>query len=440
MRGSTDTISDKSNSLRLAIATLLAGVLVGAVGGLFIGALGWVDDARLALHDAAMSRSFPGWLAWAMAGLVGASVAAWLAHRYAPDAPQVVAAESPGASQGPTSVLSTMTVNLAGTGLAVGAGLALGPERPAIQMGGAIGRLVSRLVGLRRSDYELMLAATGSAGVATMFNSPLGCAAYAVETIVKRVNLRTSLTVLGAGAVAVGVSRLFTGHVVNFSVGQLAAYQFWHLWLYLLLGCLIAVLGNLHARTIMLVVGLCQLPPLPSAVRGGLIGAVVGLLAWYSPGLVGSGDALIQGVIDGRFALWTLTLMLLVRFFLGPLSLAAGTPGGYFTPVLLLGALSGATYGALMGIMLPAADMPPPAHFALVGMAVALATVARAPFTGILLAMETTGAFIMALPMVVAVFGAVAVIQLLHTPSLSHGLEAVGERLRELRERPDERG
>ena len=93
-----------------------------------------------------------------------------------------------------------------------------------------------------------------------------------------------------------------------------------------------------------------------------------------------------------------------------------------------------------MGIMLPAADMPPPAHFALVGMAVALATIARAPFTGILLAMETTGAFIMALPMVVAVFGAVAVIQLLHTPSLSHGLEDVGERLRELRERPDERG
>jgi CIC family chloride channel protein len=236
------------------------------------------------------------------------------------------------------------------------------------------------------------------------------------------------------------VSRLFTGRVVNFSVGQLAAYQFWHLWLYLLLGCLIAVVANLHARTIRLIVGLCQLPRLPSAVRGGLIGGAVGLLAWYAPGMVGSGDALIQGVIDGRFVLSTLTLMLLVRFFLGPLSLAAGTPGGYFTPVLLLGALSGVIFGDLVAIWLPAADAPSAGHFALVGMAVALATIARAPFTGILLAMETTGAFALALPMIVAVFGAVAVIEVLHTPSLTHGLEALGERLRELRERPQERG
>jgi CIC family chloride channel protein len=428
----------KSDSLRLAIAILLAGVLVGVVGALFIGALGWVDDARLALQDAALSRSFPGWLAGVMAGLVGAAVAAWLAHRYASDSPQVAAVESPGISQRRTSILGAFTVNFAGTGLAVGAGLALGPERPAIQMGGAVGHLVSRLTGLRRPDHELMMAATGSAGVATMFNSPLGCAAYAVETVIRRVDLRISLTVLGIGAIAVGVSRLFTGQVVNFSVGQLTAYQSWHLWLYFLLGCLIAVIANLQARTIMLIVGLCQLPRLPSAVRGGLIGAAVGLLAWYSPGLVGSGDALIQGVIDGRFVLSTLTLMLLVRFFLGPLSLAAGTPGGYFTPVLLLGALCGVIFGDLVGTWLPAADMPPTAHFALVGIAVALATIARAPFTGILLAMETTGAFVMALPMIVAVFGAVAVIQVLHTPSLSHGLEALGERLREFRERPEE--
>jgi CIC family chloride channel protein len=164
--------------------------------------------------------------------------------------------------------------------------------------------------------------------------------------------------------------------------------------------------------------------------RAALIGAAVGLLAWFAPALVGTGEAMVQGVIDGKIALSMLALALLIRFFLGPLSLAAGTPGGYFTPSLLLGALSGAVFAELAGMFLPAAELPSTAAFALVGMAVALAAIAHAPFTGILLAMETTGAFIMALPMIVAVFGAIAMIRLLKSPVLTHGLEAVEARLR----------
>jgi len=56
-------------------------------------------------------------------------------------------------------------------------------------------------------------------------------------------------------------------------------------------------------------------------------------------------------------------------------------------------------------------------------MAVALAAIAGAPFTGVLLVMETTGAFAMSLPMIIAVIGAAVVTRLLRTPSLSHGLE-----------------
>ena len=146
--------------------------------------------------------------------------------------------------------------------------------------------------------------------------------------------------------------------------------------------------------------------------------------------MVGTGATLLQDVIDGKFALAMLALALLIRFFLGPVSLSAGVPGGYFTPALLLGALSGAIYGELAGMLLPAADLPSATAFALVGMAVALAAVAHAPFTGILLALETTGAVIMALPMIVAVFGAFAVIRLLKSPVLTHGLEGVEARLR----------
>jgi len=65
----------------------------------------------------------------------------------------------------------------------------------------------------------------------------------------------------------------------------------------------IAVFANLHARTINLTAELFQRARLPSAVRGALVGAAIGLLAWFSPGLVGTGESLAQDVIDGKFVL-----------------------------------------------------------------------------------------------------------------------------------------
>ena len=423
-------MTTQSDTLRLTLATLLAGVLIGVIGGLFSLTLGWMDAARLTVIDLAEAHALPDWLSALGFGLTGAALAAlaaWLARRFAPDAPQVPAT---GADAGPPrsgSNLGALSVNFAGGSFAVGAGLAVGPERPAIQMGGAIGRTVSRLLRLNRQDADLMLASTGGAGVATMFNSPLGCAAYVVETVVKRVELRLSLTALGAGALAVGVSRLVTDRSVNFTVDALPVYHFGQLVLYLLLGVLVGILAYAQSRAIKAVAAVVQRPRLPAVIRAGLIGAAAGLLAWRAPGVVGTGEAMVQSVLDGELLLSMLALVLLIRFLLGPLSLAATTPGGYFTPALLLGALSGALFGEIAGMLLPAGAVPPTTALALAGMAVALAAIAHAPFTGILLTLETTGAFIMALPMIVAVFGAIAVIRLLKSPVLSHGLEAEQE-------------
>lgn len=424
-------MQDKSNPFRFGVAIVLCGALTGVLGGAFLIALRLMVDARVSLIDAAGKHQFPGWLAAAIAGLLFAAVAAWLAKLYAPDAPQLATLESADTSQCPTSVFRSITVNFAGTGLAVGAGLALGPERPAIQMSGAIGFLVGRLMGLSRPDNELLMASTGGAGIATMFNAPLGCAAYTMTVVLRRADLRISVTTLGIGAIAVAVAQILAGRDVIFLVGHLPKTQFEHLFLYFLLGCVIAVIGILHARIIRIVARCFQIARLPSVARGALIGAIIGSLAWFSPELVGTGESLTQEVIDGKFALSALTAIFLVRFFIGPLSIAAVTPGGYFTPVLALGALVGSVYGNLLTNWLPTADISPTA-FALVGMGVALATVARAPFTGILLTMETADAFPMLLPMTIAVVGGAVVTQGLRSPSLGHGLERLREHLDKL--------
>jgi H+/Cl- antiporter ClcA len=72
-------------------------------------------------------------------------------------------------------------------------------------------------------------------------------------------------------------------------------------------------------------------------LRAGLIGAAVGTLGWFAPSVVGGGDAITQ---RGE-TLSVLPLVFLIRFGLGTVSYAAGTPGGLFAPMLALGAQLG---------------------------------------------------------------------------------------------------
>jgi CIC family chloride channel protein len=66
----------------------------------------------------------------------------------------------------------------------------------------------------------------------------------------------------------------------------------------------------------------------PVELRAALIGARVGVLAWFALGVVGGGDPITQRTLDGTEALLTVLVVFLPRFVLGPASYAAGTPGG----------------------------------------------------------------------------------------------------------------
>jgi chloride channel protein, CIC family len=53
-------------------------------------------------------------------------------------------------------------------------------------------------------------------------------------------------------------------------------------------------------------------------VRAALVGAVVGLLAWFGPGLVGGGDAITQRTLAGGDSMMLVGGVFLIRFGLGP--------------------------------------------------------------------------------------------------------------------------
>jgi chloride channel protein, CIC family len=115
-------------------------------------------------------------------------------------------------------------------------------------------------------------------------------------------------------------------------------------------------------------------------------------------------------------------LVFVVRFALGPVSYAAGVPGGLFAPMLVLGAQIGLMFGFFCDQWIPGVASGPTAY-AIVGMAAFFTAVVRAPLTGIILATEMTGSATLLLPMLASCFTAMAVPTLLRVPPIYDSLK-----------------
>lgn len=159
-----------------------------------------------------------------------------------------------------------------------------------------------------------------------------------------------------------------------------------------------------------------RLHRVPPTVRAAVLGAFVGLALSVSPFAVGGGDLLTQQLLtdSSAFLLPAVLGYFLIRFVTGPLSYAAGTPGGLFAPLLALGALWAVLFHS-GAVLLPGVG-PSPIPFALVGMAAFFAATVRAPFTGIVLIVEMTTIATLTVPMLAACFAATLAATLLRNP------------------------
>lgn len=188
------------------------------------------------------------------------------------------------------------------------------------------------------------------------------------------------------------------------------------------LGVFVGLLGVGYNRTILGALATAdRLRRYAVELRAAVIGGAVGLLAWFAPGLVGGGDAITQQMLLGTNVVFMYGLVFAVRFALGAVSYAAQTPGGLFAPMLALGAQSGLFFGTYCCQFFPGIASHP-TEFAVVGMAAFFTAVARAPLTGIILAIELTGSFTLLLHMLGACAVAMLVPTLLNNPPIYDSL------------------
>jgi CIC family chloride channel protein len=291
-------------------------------------------------------------------------------------------------------------------------------------MGANLAQFCGSIFRLPTTDRIALFASGAGAGLAVAFNAPIAGAVFVLEELVRRFDTRIAIAALGTSCSAIAVASLLLGRQPDFNVAELPNPGSWTGPIFALLGVLAGLAGVAYNRLIIktcaLLDGLTRWRP---EVRALFIGALVGALAWFAPHMVGGGDTISQLALVGGIGLTALPLIFAVRFLLGPLSYAAGTPGGLFAPILALGACLGLGFGLLCPEFV-ADSGATPITFAIAGMAAFLTATVRAPVTGMILIFEMTGAFNQALPMLWASFAAMAVPTLMGNSPIYDSMKA----------------
>ena len=116
------------------------------------------------------------------------------------------------------------------------------------------------------------------------------------------------------------------------------------------------------------------------------------ILAFTLPDVLGGGNFLVDSLAKARYGFGFLAALLLAKFLFTLISYGCGVPGGFFLPLLVIGALIGSLEGELLisaGI-LSALYLP---NIIIIAMVAFFAASIRAPITGTLLILEMTGDF-----------------------------------------------
>jgi chloride channel protein, CIC family len=291
--------------------------------------------------------------------------------------------------------------------IAVGSGMAMGPEGPTIHMCSAVASWIGQKFGLAKQRVQAMVPIGAAAGLSAAFNTPMAGMFFVFEELIGDLSARSLFGILIAVVLSAIVERTMLGEHALFMLGLPDFTTSWWMLLCIPLGIVCAMIGTMFVKIILqLRVKSRESHAIPMWLRPAISGLIVGLIGVIVLKLtnrdgvfsIGYGD--LSDALNGNILLPGVLLLLLAGKFFAYISASAGnTSGGIFAPVLFIGGMTGALVG-IAGLALGLYDAN---HIvgalALIGMGSMFASVIRCPLTSFMIVFEMTHNYTIMLPL-----------------------------------------
>ncbi len=308
--------------------------------------------------------------------------------------------------------------------ISIGSGQPFGAEGPIIQTGAAIGSILGQALHTTASERKVLLACGAAAGLAATFGTPIAAIIFAIELLLFEFRARSFIPLVIASTVATGIHIVLFGAGPVFSVGNADFGSPINLVFFLVLGVLCGLMASGITRLLYIIEDVFHhskintyLWPAIGGLFVGVVGYVVPKFLYPGVDVFGPGYDVIGGILNNKFTLGFLVVLLLSKGAVWLVSLGSGTSGGVLAPVFMIGAAMGGIFGLLMQQLFPGMDAAPVA-FAMAGMAAVFGSSTRATFAAIVFAFEMTQNYHAILPVMLASVIADAVANALMTNSI----------------------
>lgn len=397
--------------MRFAVAACVVGLGAGAGGALLVLVLhavqhlayGYAQGTFLAGVEAA-----PAWrrvAATTLAGVV-AGVGWWSLRRYGMPRVTIQRAlemERPRMPALTTSVHALLQV------VTIGLGSPLGREVAPREVAALLATGIARRARLDPPQGRILVACAAGAGLAAVYDVPLGGALFTLEVLLGTWALRAVVPAALTSALATLVARVAVPDAPAYRLPELpftGALLVWAVLVGPLVGaCAYGFSRLMAAASAGAPRGNAMLVTAPAAFL------CLGLLAVPFPQLLGNGKSPAEVAFTAQPSLALAAVLLVLRTAVVALCLRAGAHGGLLTPSFASGALLGIVAGRLWESLWPGTA---PGAYAVVAAGAFLAVAQRMPVTAVVLALEFTGTpQDGALPLLLAVAGACATAVLL---------------------------
>jgi CIC family chloride channel protein len=221
----------------------------------------------------------------------------------------------------------------------VALGAAVGREGAPQQIGAALSSQLAIWRKLTSQQRRLLAACGAGAGMAAVYNVPLGGALFASEVLLGNISVPFVIPALLTALTAVTISWISLPNATTYATPFYPVSSELYIGA-LILGIFAGVVSIIYIRVLSWIY-----PRRPSGWRSFiapiLIYMALGGAAYIFPQLLGNGKDVVQLAFSNQISFALTAALVLLRPCATIACLSSGTPGGLFTPTITIGALLG---------------------------------------------------------------------------------------------------